>query len=246
MSRPGGEEALILVVDDDARLRALLQRYLVENGFRVITADTAVAARDQLRFLEPDLLVLDVMMPGESGLDLTEWLRRERARDGRPDAPVLLLTARGAPEDRIAGFEAGADDYLGKPFDPRELVLRIRAMLRRAGAVQPAPAAAAPLPERTVQLGDLVFDSARQELRGPHGTTRLTSSEHALLALLAGNAGAVLSREVIVEALGMDESGERAIDVAVTRLRRKIEADPREPRFLHTVRGRGYVLKPGA
>ncbi len=122
------EDAHILVVDDDARLRALLSRYLAGEGFRVTTAETAADARDKLRFVNPDMMVLDVMMPGENGLALTESLRRAQGHE----VPVLLLTARGSPEDRIAGFEAGADDYLGKPFDPRELVLRIRAMLRRA------------------------------------------------------------------------------------------------------------------
>ncbi len=234
----------MLVVDDDARLRGLLQRYLGEHGFRVTVAETAAQAREKLRFLEPDLLVLDVTMPGENGLDLTEALRRERAAGGRPDLPVLLLTARGAPEDRIAGFEAGADDYLSKPFDPRELVLRIRAMLRRAPVL--VATAPPPLPEQPVQFGNVVFDAARQELRGPESTVRLTGSEAALLGLLAERAGEVLSREDIAAALRMDETGERAIDVAVTRLRRKIENDPREPRFLHTVRGRGYVLRPGS
>ncbi|MDE2198644.1 MAG: response regulator [Rhodospirillales bacterium] len=230
------EDALILVVDDDARLRGLLERYLAENGFRVTTAQNAAEARDQLRFVQPDLLVLDVMMPGESGLDLTQSLRREHA-----ELPVLLLTARGAPEDRIMGFEAGADDYLAKPFEPKELLLRIRAMLRRAA---PAPASLAPsLP---VTLGALAFDTGRGELRGPDGAIRLTGGEAALLAALARRPNEILSREDIAEALGMDEAGERAIDVQVTRLRRKIETDPREPRFLHTARGRGYVLKPGA
>jgi two-component system phosphate regulon response regulator OmpR len=129
------EDAHILVVDDDARLRALLSRYLAGEGFRVTTAETATEARDKLRFMHPDMLVLDVMMPGESGLTLTESLRREQGSE----MPVLLLTARGAPEDRIAGFEAGADDYLGKPFEPRELVLRIRALLRRAPAQPETP-----------------------------------------------------------------------------------------------------------
>ena len=153
---------------------------------------------------------------------------------------MLLLTARGAPEDRIAGFEAGADDYLGKPFEPRELVLRIRAMLRRA------PAAARPsAPAGPVQLGAAEFDPERGELRDADGAVRLTGGEAALLTALARKPNEVLSREEIAAALGMDEAGERAIDVQVTRLRRKIEADPREPRFLHTVRGRGYVLKPG-
>jgi two-component system phosphate regulon response regulator OmpR len=230
------EDAHILVVDDDARLRALLSRYLAGEGFRVTTAETAADARSKLRSINPDMLVLDVMMPGESGLTLTESLRSEQGHE----VPVLLLTARSAPEDRIAGFEAGADDYLGKPFDPRELVLRIRAMLRRA---PPPPAGA---PAGPVQLGAAEFDPERGELRSASGTIRLTGGEAALLAALARKPNEVLSREEIVETLGMDEAGERAIDVQVTRLRRKIEADPREPRFLHTVRGRGYVLKPGS
>jgi two-component system phosphate regulon response regulator OmpR len=229
------EDAHILVVDDDARLRALLSRYLSGEGFRVTTAETASDARDKLRFINPDMMVLDVMMPGENGLALTESLRRAQGHE----VPVLLLTARSAPEDRIAGFEAGADDYLGKPFDPRELVLRIRAMLRRA--TPPTVAA----PARPVQLGAAEFDPERGELRSAAGTIRLTGGEAALLGALARKPNEVLSREEIVATLGMDEAGERAIDVQVTRLRRKIEADPREPRFLHTVRGRGYVLKPG-
>ncbi len=224
-------DAHILVVDDDDRLRRLLQRYLAEQGFRVTTADNAADARAKMRSLQPDLMVLDVTMPGETGLDLTETLRRERS-----DLPILLLTARGAPEDRIAGFEAGADDYLAKPFDPYELVLRIRAMLRRVTPVEHAG---------PVQLGPLSFDAERGELVGPEGVVHLTGGEAALLGLLARAPGDVLSREAIGQALGMDEAGDRAIDVQVTRLRRKIEADPREPRFLHTVRGRGYVLKPG-
>lgn len=228
------EDAHILVVDDDARLRALLSRYLAGEGFRVTTAETATEARDKLRFMHPDMLVLDVMMPGESGLTLTKSLRREQGSE----MPVLLLTARGAPEDRIAGFEAGADDYLGKPFEPRELVLRIRALLRRAPA-QPET------PQGPVRLGALRFDIERGELSGPDGVMRLTGGEVALLTALARNPNGVLSREAIATTLGMDDAGERAIDVQVTRLRRKIETDPREPRFLHTVRGRGYVLKPG-
>ena len=224
-------DAHVLVVDDDDRLRRLLQRYLAENGFRVTTAATAAEARTKMRSVQPDLMVLDVTMPGETGLDLTEAMRRERS-----DLPILLLTARGGPEDRIAGFEAGADDYLPKPFDPYELVLRVRAMLRRVVPAEPAG---------SVQLGMLAFDLARGELSGPDGVIHLTGGEAALLGLLARTPGDVLSREAIGQSLGMDEAGERAIDVQVTRLRRKIEADPREPRFLHTVRGRGYVLKPG-
>ena len=229
-----GESAHILVVDDEPKLRALLSRFLTENGFRVTMAESAAAARDKLRFMDFDLMVLDVMMPGENGLELTGDLRSERA----PSMPILLLTARGTPEDIIAGFEAGADDYLGKPFDPRVLLARIRAMLRRA---QPPASPVGPL-----QLGSTVFDSARAELVGPNSRIRLTGAELALLMAFAARPHEILSREALAIALGLDDVNERAIDVQVTRLRRKIETDPREPRFLHTVRGRGYILKPGA
>ena len=232
------DDALILVVEDDPRLRALLQRYLGENGFRVTAAEHAAEAREKLRFLQPDLMVLDVTMPGESGLSLTEALRREKQ-----EVPILLLTARGAPEDRIAGFEAGADDYLAKPFEAKELLLRIRALLRRAAQLPPTAHLVGGGP---VQLGVLSFDTGRGELRGPAGIVRLTGGEASLLTALARRPNEVLGREDIAAALDMDDAGERAIDVQVTRLRRKIEVDPREPRFLHTVRGRGYTLKPGA
>lgn len=225
----------LLVVDDDVRLRRLLSRFLGERGFRVTVAEDAAAARSLLRVAEPDLIVLDVTMQGESGLVLTESLRRE----GR-STPILLLTARGEPNDRIEGFEAGADDYLPKPFDPRELELRVRALLRRT-AVAPRV-----VPHGgKLRLGPLEFDLERSELSGPDGVIYLTGGEAALLGALSAQPGEVLSREELAAQLEMDETGERAIDVQVTRLRRKIEADPREPRFLHTVRSRGYVLKPG-
>jgi two-component system, OmpR family, phosphate regulon response regulator OmpR len=229
------DAAHILVVDDDARLRTLLSRYLADQGFRVTTAENAADARAKLRSVSPDLLVLDIMMAGENGLALTEALRHDHGQA----LPVLLLSARGAPEDRIAGFEAGADDYLGKPFEPLELVLRIRAMLRRVAHAQPDT------PFGPVQLGNVEFDPERGELRGPEAIIRLTGGEAALLTALARRPNEVLSREEIAATLSMEDAGERAIDVQVTRLRRKIEVDPREPRFLHTVRGRGYVLKPG-
>jgi two-component system phosphate regulon response regulator OmpR len=229
------DDSHILVVEDDARLRDRLSRFLTGEGFRVTAAPDAAEARARMRGISPDLLVLDVMMPGESGLDLTRSLREEQGHD----LPVLLLTARGAPEDRIAGFEAGADDYLPKPFEPRELVLRIRALLRRA----PAPVTSAP--SGPVRIGTATYDLNRGELLGPNGPIRLTGGEAALLTAMASRPGEILSREEIAAALGTDDAGERAVDVQVTRLRRKIEADPREPRFLHTVRGRGYVLKPG-
>ncbi len=238
ISAGGGEPAHVLLVDDDERLRKLMARYLTEHGFIVTVADSAAQARDLLRSIEPDLLVLDVMMEHETGLELTERLRADRA----PSLPILLLTARGAPEDRIAGFEAGADDYLAKPFDPRELLLRIRALLRRRVAVGALSGSAL----GPVQLGAAQFDVERGELVSARGRVRLTGAEAGLLAALAARAHQILSREALADLLGMDETGERAIDVQVTRLRRKIEVDPREPRFLQTVRGRGYILKPGA
>ena len=224
----------VLLVDDDTRLAALAGRYLAENGFRVTCAACAAEARERLRAMEFDLMVLDVMMPGETGLDLTNSLRAERA----PLMPILLLTARDTPEDILAGFQAGADDYLGKPFDPRVLVARLRAMLRRA---QPPAASTGPLP-----LGAASFDAGRGELISSNARTRLTGAELSLLTTLAARPHEIFSREALAAALGLDDVNERAIDVQVTRLRRKIEPDPREPRFLQTVRGKGYVLKPGA
>ncbi len=231
------EQGHVLLVDDDERLRKLMARYLTEHGFMVTVAASAAQARDLLRSIDPDVLVLDVMMENETGLELTERLRADRA----PSLPILLLTARGAPEDRIAGFEAGADDYLAKPFDPRELLLRLRALLRRRSAPSAGAGSVGP-----VQLGAAQFDPERGELVTPRGLVRLTGAEAGLLAALAARPHQILSREALAELLGMDETGERAIDVQVTRLRRKIEVDPREPRFLQTVRGRGYILKPGA
>jgi two-component system, OmpR family, phosphate regulon response regulator OmpR len=229
------DPAHILVVDDDARLRALLQRFLTEQGFRVSTAENAATARAALADMAFDLLVLDVMMPGETGLELTAALRAEGQ-----EVPILMLTARGAPDDRIAGLEQGVDDYLAKPFDPRELALRIRTILRRATPAPTAPQSLAPM-----HIGNRWFDIERAELRGPDGIIRLTGGEAALMQALARRAGEILSREDIGEALGTPDAGERAIDVQVTRLRRKVEPDPREPRFIQTIRHRGYVLRPG-
>lgn len=224
----------VIVVDDDARLRRLLQRYLAENGLRVSVAANAAEARQALEGIQPDAMVLDVTMPGEDGLQLTRALR-----DARQEFPILLLTARGEPEDRITGLEAGADDYLGKPFEPRELLLRLKAHLRR---LAPQPAADN---LRIIRLGDKEFDPSRALLSGPAGNIHLTGGEAALLAVLARKPNEVFTRDDIAAALDMAEIGERAVDVQVTRLRRRIEPDPREPRFLHTIRGRGYVLKPG-
>ena len=224
----------ILVIDDDPRLRRLLQRYLSENGFRISGAESAYEARQMLKFLQPDALVLDVTMPGEDGLQLTHSLREE----GK-DMPIILLTARGEPEDRIAGLEAGADDYLGKPFEPKELLLRLKIQFRRLTQ----PIAAENI--RLIRLGNMEFDPVRNLLCDKNGIIHLTGGEIALLRVLATQPNEILSREEIVQTIGMEEIGERAVDVQVTRLRRRIETDPRQPQFLHTVRGKGYVLKPG-
>jgi two-component system, OmpR family, phosphate regulon response regulator OmpR len=219
----------ILVVDDDLRLREVLKRYLMKSGFLVTAAESAEDAWGKLESLSFDLLVLDVMMPGQSGLELTEKLRRTS------QVPILLLTARGEPDDRIAGLEAGADDYLAKPFEPRELVLRITSILRRV----PRPAET----EQEIRLGRWQFVPSREELRCGEEVVRLTSVEASLLKILAASPGIVLTREELTERSRINGNA-RTVDVQVTRLRRKIEPDPREPRYLHTVRGEGYVLRP--
>ncbi len=225
------QDAHLLVIDDDERLRALLQRYLTANGFRVSAAASAADARDLMKSMAFDLLIVDVMMPGENGLDFTRSVRATSS------VPVLMLTARGEAEDRIKGLECGADDYLPKPFEPRELLLRVAALLRRAGP--PAVKAAAEL-----HMGDCVYDPKRGQLSRKGRPVRLTSSENALLTLFAANVGRPFSRRDLCVRLGV--SLERTIDVQVTRLRRKIEEDPKLPLYLQTVRGVGYVLVPDA
>jgi two-component system phosphate regulon response regulator OmpR len=232
----------ILVVDDDLRLRGLLARYLGEQGFIVTTARNAADARAKLASLAYDLMVLDVMMPGENGFDFTRAMRREdAARAPRPALPILLLTARGETGDRIEGLEAGADDYLMKPFEPRELLLRINAILRRA----PKPAAPAKI---TLRLGAWIYDPERDELRSDAETVALTGMEAGLMRALAAAPGQVLSREQLAERGGSATQAinDRTIDVQVTRLRRKIEQDAKNPRYLVTVRGGGYCLRPDA
>ncbi|MGE0744086.1 MAG: response regulator [Rhodospirillales bacterium] len=229
MAEIAADSAHILVVDDDTRLRELLRRYLAENGFRVTTARDAAEARSQLAHFDFDLLIVDVMMPGEDGYALTRALRRES------EVPILLLTARGEPDDRIEGLEAGADDYLSKPFEPRELVLRIGTILRRA--LRPAARVA------EVRLGACTFDLDREDLRSGGASIHLTTVEASLLRTLAESAGTTLSREDLIERSRID-GNERTVDVQITRLRRKIEPDPRAPRYLLTVRGEGYVLRP--
>jgi len=222
----------LLVVDDDRRLRELLRDFLGRNGYRVSAAADAAEARRQAAGFAFDLMILDVMMPGESGLELARSLREPGG------VPILLLTARGEAADRIAGLETGADDYLAKPFEPRELLLRIAAILRRAQPASAPPAAAA----RQLRLGQCRFDAERGELWRGEEAVRLTTGEAQLLQALARRAGQTVGR---LELAGGDgEGGARAVDVQVTRLRRKIEPDPRQPRYLQTVWGEGYVLRP--
>jgi len=223
------DTAHLLVIDDDTRLRNLLQRYLSEQGFRVTTAADAADARAKLKSLTFDLLIVDIMMPGESGLSLTRTLR------GQSDVPILLLTAMSETGDRIEGLSSGADDYLSKPFEPQELVLRINAILRR---VRPPPETGADL---CVTFGQFNFDPQREELRRGDDEVRLTAAEASLLKALARRPGNALSRdELIAESPVI--ANLRTVDVQMARLRRKIEENPRFPRYLQTVRGIGYVL----
>jgi two-component system phosphate regulon response regulator OmpR len=224
---PDDDAPHLLVVDDDTRIRNLLKQYLTENGFRVTVAGNAGEARRKLAGLDFDLLVLDVMMPGETGVDLTKSLRAEK------NVPILMLTALSETDSRISGLEAGADDYLPKPFDPRELILRINNILRRGGP------ATTPKVEQLV-FGPYTFQIARRELKRGGEALKLTDREQEILAIFAARAGETIPRHELV---GDDsEVGERTIDVQINRLRRKIERDPSNPVWLQTVRGIGYRL----
>ncbi len=223
------ESPHILVVDDDNRLRELLRRYLADNGFRVTVASGSKEARDQLNSMVFDLIVMDVMMPGESGLSLTDSLRKRSA------VPILMLTAMGETEDRINGLELGADDYLSKPFEPRELVLRISSILRRVKKLG--------VPHAGLKIGPYTFDLLRETLFRGEDTIRLTTMETNLLMALALKPWRVCDRAELAQACGL-EGSDRSIDVQVTRLRRKIEPNPKIPRYLQTIRGFGYVLRP--
>ena len=228
-------DAHLLIVDDDERIRNLLQKFLIRNGFLVSVARDAAHARRILLGLDFDLIVMDVMMPGEDGVSLTRYLRETRT------TPVLLLTAKGETEDRILGLEAGADDYLGKPFEPKELLLRINAILRRAPVVEQAMT----LP-KVMNLGDVRYDVDRGEMWMGSGRVRLTATENQLMRIFSSNPSKPLSRTRLVEELGRDggQAQERAVDVQITRLRRKIENNPKQPRYLQTIRGAGYMLAP--
>ncbi len=228
-------DAHLLIVDDDERIRGLLQQFLIRNGFLVTAARDAAHARRILDGLDFDMIVLDVMMPGEDGVSLTTGIRETR------DTPILLLTARAETEDRIKGLEAGADDYLAKPFEPKELLLRINAILRR----MPESAAGDSAP-KLLTLGEIRYDIERGEMWRGEDLVRLTATESQLMRIFSARPGDALSRAKLVEELGRDkgQAQERAVDVQITRLRRKLESDPKQPRYLQTVRGSGYMLAP--
>ena len=217
----------LLVVDDDSRIRTLLSRYLGDQGFRVTVAESAAEARRKLEAFDFDLLILDVMMPGESGMDLTAAIRRTS------EVPILMLTARTETDNRIRGLELGADDYVAKPFDPRELILRINNILKRGSS-------AAKPKSGEVRFGAFAFHLERQELRRGDDPIRLTDRERQLMRIFAERPGETIPRHEIV---GSDNSlGDHTADVQINRLRRKIEADPANPVYLQTVRGLGYRL----
>jgi two-component system phosphate regulon response regulator OmpR len=220
----------ILVVDDDTRLRTLLRKFLRETGYMVSAASDAAEARRHLAALQFDLLVIDVMMPGEDGIALTASIRKESR------VPILMLTAMGDAPDRIRGLESGVDDYMAKPFEPKELVLRIGSILRRA------PPAEIEVPRHELKFGDCRYDLARQRLTRAGEVVRLTSSEAELLRILTQNVGRAVDRADL-NIVGEDDVNPRTVDVQITRLRRKIEPDPRQPRYLQTVRGTGYLLR---
>jgi len=224
---PDDDAPHLLVVDDDTRIRTLLRRFLTEEGFRVSVAGNAAEARRKLAGLDFDLIVLDIMMPGEDGVALTKSLRERR------EVPILMLTALSETESRVTGLEAGADDYLPKPFDPRELVLRVNNILRRGG--QPAT----PKLEQVV-FGPYTFQITRRELKKAGQVMKLTDREREIMAIFAERAGETIPRHELVS--NESEVGERTIDVQINRLRRKIERDPSNPVWLQTVRGIGYRL----
>ena len=229
------DDAHLLIVDDDERIRGLLQKFLMRSGFLVSTARDAAHARRILSGLEFDLIVLDVMMPGEDGMTLCRDLRKTLT------TPIMLLTAKGGTDDRITGLEAGADDYLAKPFEPKELLLRINAILRRVPAAEPVVV----LP-KVLNMGPVRYDIERGEMWNGDQLVRLTSTESQLMRIVSGCPGEAVTRTRLVEELSRSggQTQERAVDVQITRLRRKIEVDPKQPRYLQTVRGAGYMLAP--
>jgi two-component system phosphate regulon response regulator OmpR len=224
----------LLIVDDDERIRSLLQQFLIQSDYLVSTAENAKQAITLLSAIEFDLIILDVMMPGQDGISFTAKLRNLKN-----NTPILLLTARGEIEDRIKGLEAGADDYLPKPFEPKELLLRINAILRRMADLKEEQ-----IMPKTLNFGNLKYDVARNELWEGENQIRLTTTDSQLMKIFTSALGEPISRANLVTSLGKAVSlaQDRAIDVQITRLRRKIEVNPSKPRYLQTVRGAGYML----
>jgi two-component system phosphate regulon response regulator OmpR len=226
----------LLVVDDDPELRDLLRTYLERQGFQVVTVADGVAMDAELAASRPDLIVLDLMLPGEDGLSIA---KRIRAAGG---PPIIILSAQGDDVDRIVGLEVGADDYVGKPFNPRELLARIRAVLRRIQAAAERP----PETDSVLRFGDYTLDLLAHRLRRGDETVALTTGEYELLVVLAQHPNRVLDRDRILELLTGEERSpvDRSIDVRVTRLRAKIEVNPQVPRYIKTIWGKGYLFSP--
>lgn len=226
---------LLFLVDDDAELREMISAYLAQNGYEVVSLPSGDELLRRIKRLRPDLIVLDLMMPGRSGLDVCKALRAER-----DEVPVIMLTARSDTVDRIVGLELGADDYLGKPFEPRELLARIQAVLRR----RPQPAL--PAQADTVLIGQWHFCPATRTLRQGEAVHPLSDAEHSLLKALTDRPGLPLSRSWLIDSIHgrSSEIDDRSVDVAIYRLRRLIEPNPQAPRYIQTMRGHGYVFVP--
>lgn len=220
----------LLIIDDDERLRRLLSQFLSENGFEVSSAGSAAEAFELLSFFRFDLMVLDIMMPHESGIELANRLQKESIK-----TPILFLTALGTTADKIKGLESGGDDYLSKPFEPKELLLRIHAILRRVNGNFSSPS------KKEIQIGPFHFNIDKETLRQGDTVIPLTSTEAHLLKIFASDIGVYLSREELIKRMNLEASN-RTIDVQITRLRRKIEEDPKRPHFIQTVRNKGYIL----
>lgn len=225
---PADDAPHILVVDDDKRIRDLLGKYLLENGYRVTLAQDASTARSAMFGLAYDLMILDVMMPGETGFEFAKSLKAEQQNE----CPILMLTAKSDPTDRVTGLELGIDDYMAKPFEPRELILRINNILRRQVSTEET--------REEIRMGEFVFHIGRGELRCDSGTIKITERERDLLRQFSQCPGEPIQRHELAASGG--NGSERAVDVQINRLRRKIEADPSNPVYLQTVRGKGYIL----
>ena len=230
------DEKHILLIDDDERILSLLNTYLNQSGFITSSAKNSQEARSLLDYFEFDILIIDIMMPGETGLELLKSLRKDR------DIPVILLSAKGETSDKISGLELGADDYLSKPFEPKELLLRIKNLLSRHNSIEGKKY------EKRVAIGTKIFDLERMELQEKNQVIALTTVETKLLEIFCSNPKTVIKRDRIISELGYKSDSyqlnERNVDVQVTRLRKKIELDPKNPRFLKTIRGKGYRLLP--